>query len=76
LAVGGLDGPHVDAYVDIPTASLEINRSGTGTGSIVGTGLSCPGGSNTQAMPCGASYALGSIVTLTAVPDPGSTFAG
>jgi RHS repeat-associated protein len=66
----------VDAYVDIPTASLEINRSGTGTGSIVGTGLSCPGGSNTQAMPCGASYALGSIVTLTAVPDPGSTFAG
>jgi hypothetical protein len=36
-------GRTVDAYVDIPTASLEINRSGTGTGSIVGTGLSCPG---------------------------------
>jgi RHS repeat-associated protein len=66
----------VDAYVDIPTVSLEINRSGTGTGSIVGTGLSCPGGSTTQAMPCGASYTLGSVVWITAVPDPGSTFAG
>jgi RHS repeat-associated protein len=65
-----------DAYVDIPTVSLEINRSGTGTGSIAATGLSCPGGSNTQAMPCGASYALGSVVWLTAVADPGSTFAG
>jgi RHS repeat-associated protein len=69
-------GRTVDAYVDIPTASLEINRSGTGTGSIVGTGLSCPGGSNTQAMPCGASYALGTVAWITAVPDPGSTFAG
>jgi hypothetical protein len=66
----------VDAYVDIPTVSLEINRSGTGTGSIVGTGLSCPGGSTTQAMPCGASYALGTVAWITAVPDPGSTFAG
>jgi RHS repeat-associated protein len=27
-------------------------------------------------MPCGASYAFNTIVTLTAVPDPGSTFAG
>jgi RHS repeat-associated protein len=69
-------GRTVDAYVDIPTVSLEINRSGTGTGAILGTGLNCPGGANTQAMPCGASYAFNTIVTLTAVPDPGSTFAG
>jgi RHS repeat-associated protein len=27
-------------------------------------------------MPCGASYTLGSVVWITAVPDPGSTFAG
>jgi RHS repeat-associated protein len=65
-----------DAYVDIPTVSLEINRSGTGTGAIVATGLTCPGGSTAQAMPCGASYTLGSVVWITAVADPGSTFAG
>jgi RHS repeat-associated protein len=73
---GAWTGRTVDAYVDIPTVSLQINRSGTGTGSIVATGLSCPGGSTTQAMPCGASYALNTVVTITAVPDPGSTFAG
>jgi hypothetical protein len=55
---------------------LEINRSGTGTGAVVATGLNCPGGSNTRAMPCGASYAFNAVVTITAVPDPGSTFAG
>jgi hypothetical protein len=27
-------------------------------------------------MPCGTSYALNAMVTLTAVPDAGSTFAG
>jgi RHS repeat-associated protein len=27
-------------------------------------------------VPCSGSYPLGTIVTLTAVPDPGSTFAG
>jgi RHS repeat-associated protein len=75
-ASGIWTGRTVDAYVDIPTVSLEINRSGTGTGAILGTGLNCPGGSTTQAMPCGASYAFNTIVTLTAVPDPGSTFAG
>ena len=63
-------------YVNVPTDALTINRSGTGTGAIAATGLSCPGGSTTQAVPCGASYPLGTVVTLTAVPDAGSTFGG
>ncbi len=64
----------VNAFVDIPTVNLMISRSGTGTGGVTASGLSCPGGASTQAMPCGASYALGTVVTLTAIPDAGSTF--
>src|SRR5690606_16674482 len=63
-------------YVDMATVPLTIDRPGTGTGSVTASGLSCPGGSTTQALPCGASYALHAARTLTAVPDPGSTFAG
>jgi len=63
-------------YIDTPTTALTIDRGGTGTGGITATGLSCPGGSPTQALPCGASYPLHTVVTLTAAPDPGSTFDG
>jgi hypothetical protein len=64
------------AYVDIPTDAVAITRGGSGTGAVTATGLACPGGTLTQAVPCSGSYALSTIVTLTAVPDPGSTFAG
>src|SRR5690606_8466782 len=63
-------------YIDTPTTALTIDRGGTGTGGITATGLSCPGGSTTQAVPCGASYALHAVVTLVPAPDPGSTFSG
>ena len=36
--------------------------SGTGTGTITGTGISCPG-------DCTETYADGTAVTLTANPD-------
>ena len=67
------------AFVDIPLSTLNITRGGTGTGGITASPsmVSCPGGSTTQAMPCPeATYPTGTIVTLTAVPDAGSTFAG
>jgi hypothetical protein len=67
---------NINVTLDTPTVALTVNRSGTGTGAVSATGLTCPGGSNTQAMPCGTSYALNATVTLTAVPDAGSTFAG
>jgi hypothetical protein len=37
----------VNAYVDIPTASITISPSGTGTGGVSASGLSCPGGPST-----------------------------
>ena len=63
-------------YVDMPSVSLTIDRNGTGTGAITASGLSCPGGASTQAVPCSATYALNTQVTLTAVPDAGSNFSG
>ena len=48
---------------------LEVTISGTGSGSVSGAGISCPG-------TCGASYANGTHVTLTAAPAAGSTFSG
>ena len=63
-------------YVDLPTVSLTIDRNGTGTGAVTASGLSCAGGANTQAVPCSASYALNTQVTLTAQPDAGSSFSG
>ena len=63
-------------YVDIPTVPLTIDRQGTGTGGVTAAGLSCPGGASTQAVPCAATYAFNTVVTLTAVPDAGNTFGG
>jgi hypothetical protein len=49
--------------------TLSVSLAGTGTGSVSGSGISCPG-------TCLNSYASGTVVTLTATPSPGSTFAG
>ena len=49
--------------------TLSVSLAGTGTGSVSGSGISCPG-------TCLNSYASGTIVTLTATPSAGSTFAG
>ena len=50
----------------LPTYSLAVTKSGTGTGTITGSGISC--GST-----CTASVVKGSSVTLTAKPDSGFT---
>jgi hypothetical protein len=52
-----------------PTQMLTVMVAGTGTGSVTGGGLDCPG-------TCRASYPVGTSVTLTAAPASGSTFAG
>jgi RHS repeat-associated protein len=65
-----------DLYIDVPTHNLVIDRPGSGTGGVSATGLSCVGGSTTQAVPCGAAYSHGTAVILTAVADANSSFAG
>lgn len=52
-----------------PTSKLTITKAGTGTGSVSATpvGISC-------GTDCTESYMTGTVVTLTATPDPGSIF--
>ncbi len=58
------------AYVSAgPPETLAVATGGTGSGSVTGAGISCPG-------TCTASYSQGTIVTLTAVAASGSTFGG
>ncbi len=49
--------------------TLEVSLTGTGRGTVTGPGITCPG-------RCSTSLAAGLIVSLTATPTTGSTFAG
>src|SRR5262249_15694427 len=53
------------------TVTLTVARSGTGTGRVTSApaGIDC-------GTTCSTTYPAGTMVTLTAVPDAGSTFAG
>lgn len=51
--------------------NLSISKSGTGTGSVTSSPASISCGAT-----CGSTFATGSMVTLAATADPGSTFAG
>ncbi len=56
----------------IPTPyTLTVNKNGTGSGTV----LSSDGGIDCGA-DCTEAYLAGTVVTLTAIPDAGSTFAG
>ena len=54
-----------------PTSQLTVQSSGTGSGVVTSTpaGISC-------GQTCSSSFTQGSQVTLNAVADPGSVFAG
>jgi hypothetical protein len=58
-------------FVLLPTFTLTVTESGTGTGAVTSNppGIACP-------PTCAASFVSGSTVTLTAGPDAGSGFAG
>jgi streptogramin lyase len=51
------------------TPTLSVSVGGNGSGTVTGSGISCPG-------TCSANYPTGTEVTLTATPAEGSTFAG
>jgi hypothetical protein len=52
-----------------PTYALTVATAGTGSGTVSGGGIACPG-------TCSKSFTAGQAVSLTAAPAPGSTFAG
>jgi len=53
----------------LPTSSLTVARAGSGSGSVSGSGISCPG-------TCSENLPTGQSVTLNATPAAGSVFAG
>ncbi len=53
----------------VATHSLTVALAGSGSGSVSGGGISCPGS-------CSRSFPGGTVVTLTASPGSGSTFTG
>jgi hypothetical protein len=52
-----------------PRWTLNVQTAGSGTGTANGSGVACPG-------DCSETYDQGQVVTLTATPTNGSTFAG
>ena len=59
----------VSASFTLNQYTLNAGKSGTGHGTITGTGISC-------GTDCTETYPYGTVVTLTATPSTGSTFTG
>ena len=55
----------------VPTDTLAVSKSGTGSGSVTSSPLGIDCGST-----CSMSFSEGTVVTLTATPAAGSTFTG
>ena len=66
---GGSDGGGGEAPT--PVATLSVSLAGAGTGSVTSApaGIAC-------AADCAGDYSVGTEVTLTATPAPGSVFTG
>ncbi|MDQ6806117.1 MAG: PQQ-binding-like beta-propeller repeat protein [Actinomycetota bacterium] len=69
LATGGTVEAYKIASAVAVSHTLSVARAGTGSGTVQGTRVSCPGA-------CSASYPTGTTVTLTETPARGSSFAG
>jgi len=68
---GDMDGTatvDMGAY-EFQTYPLEVSLAGTGSGTVSGDGINC-------GTDCSQFYADGTVVTLTASSDSGSTFSG
>jgi hypothetical protein len=62
-------GTFTGALVSGSTHTLTVGRAGTGSGSVSGSAITCPGS-------CSSSYPAGTSVTLSPSPAAGSTFTG
>jgi len=74
LAVGNFNSDNVSVLINntaLAPNSLTVNRAGTGSGTVTSNppGIDC-------GATCSASYASGTVVTLTATPDLVSIFNG
>jgi hypothetical protein len=61
----------IGAYEADPARTLTVQRTGSGSGTVTDNFAQINCG-----VTCASSYGHGAPVTLTATPDPGSTFAG
>jgi uncharacterized repeat protein (TIGR01451 family) len=52
-----------------PQETLTVTTGGTGSGTVTGSGISCPGA-------CTGTYSQGAVVTLASTAASGSTFSG
>ncbi len=57
------------AWAFTPGVTLAVSLAGTGSGTVTGPGISCPGA-------CSHDYATATTVTLTATPAAGGSFSG
>jgi len=67
--LGMTEARSVTATFTLQTFALSVSTAGTGSGTVTGSGISCPG-------DCSQTYNYGTSVTLSASPSTGSTFAG
>jgi hypothetical protein len=51
----------------VPIRTLSVSTAGSGSGTVTGTAISCPG-------TCSHAYPQGTVVALTATPTAGSAF--
>lgn len=74
LADGAISGGGSELGAQVPFTTtalhaLSVSIAGTGSGTVSGSGISCPG-------TCSQRYVSGTIVTLSAKAAPGSTITG
>jgi FG-GAP repeat/Divergent InlB B-repeat domain len=65
----GIAGQGQGAAYEFTLPTLTVATGGTGSGTVAGPGIACPG-------TCSVTDTPGTMVTLTATPATGSTFAG
>jgi trimeric autotransporter adhesin len=74
VTVAGADVQVAVRFVDRPRVIVDL--SGSGGGQVIATGISCALVGGRTVGVCERAVALGATVTLTAQPDPFSTFSG